>query len=128
MGNLYSVGSYKKPGQEITGSLVSIPINLPKYCWWNEFHARDDTSTDNSITFSILDENKNFIRDIQNDKNIAMENTTIDRTIRLRADLYAKNSSVNPHLWDWWVTFVVDSNLPVFDSSTFTPESRRLVK
>jgi len=123
-GKLYSVGSYKKPGQEITGSLVSIPINLPEHRWWDKFYARDDTSTDNSdnsITFSILDENKNFIGDIQNGKKIAMEDTPIDRTIRLRADLYAKNSSVNPHLWDWWVTFVVDSNPPVFNSSTFTP-------
>ena len=120
-GKLYSVGSYKKPGEEITGSLVSIPIKLPEHCWWNKFYARDNTSTDNSITFSILDENKNLIKEIRNGKDIAMGDTPIDRTIRLRADLYAKNSSVNPHLWDWWVTFMVDSNRPVFDSGTFTP-------
>ena len=120
-GKLYSLGSYKKPGEEITGSLISIPINLPEHRWWDKFSARDDASTHNSITFSILDENKNFIKDIQNGENIAMEDTSNDRTIRLRADLYAKNSSVNPHLWDWWVTFVVDLNPPVFNRSTFTP-------
>jgi len=119
-GKLYSIGSFKPPDQEIEGSIISIPIKLPQQgYWWDKFYAHYNTSEDNSITFSILDEDKNFIKEIQNGGTIT---GTIARTIRLRADLYAKNVSVNPQLFDWGVTFQEDRKPPFLDESTFTPE------
>ncbi|GAI06363.1 unnamed protein product [marine sediment metagenome] len=122
-GKLYSIGEFVEPDQEIEGSIISIPIKLPQGYWWDRFNVHDNTSADssiNSITYSILDEDKNFIKEIKNGDTIG--DITIDRTIRLRADLYAKNLSVNPQLWDWRVTFVVDSVPPFLDKSTFTPD------
>ncbi len=121
-GKLYSIGEFIEPDQEIEGSITSIPIKLPQGYWWDRFYVHDNTSSDssiNSITYSILDEDKNFIKEIQNRSTIG--DITTDRTIRLRADLYAKNLSVNPQLRDWRVTFVVDLVPPFLDKSTFTP-------
>jgi len=121
-GKLYSIGKFIEPDEEIEGSITSIPIKLPQGYWWDKFYVHDNTSSDgsiNSITYSILDEDKNFIKEIKYGDII--EDITIDRTVRLRADLYAKNMSVNPRLRDWWVTFVVDSVPPSIDEKTFTP-------
>ncbi|MFW6120950.1 MAG: PQQ-binding-like beta-propeller repeat protein, partial [Petrotogales bacterium] len=120
-GKLYSIGSYEKPNQEIEGSLVSIPINLPTGFWWGKFYANYNTSEDNSITFSILDKDKNHIKNIGKGDDITMEDITIERTIRLQANLYAKNLSVNPDLFDWRVTFEEDKEKPFFDNATFAP-------
>lgn len=119
-GKLYSIGEFIEPDQEIEGGITSIPIKIPQGYWWDRFYyTRDNISTDNSITFSILDEDKNFIKEIKYSDII--EDITIERSIRLRADLYAKNLSVNPQLRDWRVTFVVDSASPSIDKETFTP-------
>ncbi|UCF12203.1 MAG: PQQ-binding-like beta-propeller repeat protein [Thermoplasmatales archaeon] len=119
-GKLYSIGEFIEPDQEIEGVITSIPIKIPQGYWWDRFYyTRDNISAYNSITFSILDENNNFIKEIQYSDII--EDITIERTIRLRADLYAKNLSVNPQLRDWRVTFVRDSASPSFNKKTFTP-------
>ena len=69
---------------------------------WNKFYANYNISyQDSNIVFSLLDEDKNFIKEIQNGDTIGLEN----EVIRLRADLYVKNVSVNPELFDWSVTF-----------------------
>ncbi|UCD14704.1 MAG: PQQ-binding-like beta-propeller repeat protein [Thermoplasmatales archaeon] len=126
-GKIYSLGKFKEPeDQEITGSIVSIPIELPTGYWWDRFHASYNTSEHksiNSVTFSILDKNRKTIKEIRNRGTITMENRTLDRTIRLRADLYAKNVSVNPELFNWGVTFQEDGEYPFIKRGTFSPDT-----
>jgi outer membrane protein assembly factor BamB len=123
-GKLYSLGKFKKPeDKEISGSVISIPIRLPDQYWWDKFYGKDDkiVSNKNSISFSILDEEKNHIKDITTSTSIANEDFT-DRSIRLRADLYAKNISFNPKLLDWRVTFIKDIKAPLIEEGSFKPE------
>ncbi len=122
-GKLYSVGKFKEPAdQEIAGYLISVPIELPEGFWWDKFSANTNTSSHNSVKFSILDENKNKIKDIKNGQIITMESRTLERTIRLRADLYAENVSVNPQIYNWKVKFLEDAEDPIINKSSFSPE------
>ncbi len=122
-GKIYSLGEFKEPtDQKIEGSVVSIPIKLPTGYWWDKFYASTNTSDNNKITFSILDENKKFLKNINHKDALTADNSILERTVRLRADLSAKNSSVNPQLKDWEITFVEDSYKPVFKGKTFSPD------
>ncbi len=123
-GILYAIGDYVEPDKEIEGYMISVPINLPQKKWWNKFYAHYNvTEGENSINFSILDEDGEFISNIQNKTNISLNDIDQDkkRTIRLRADFYANNSSVNPELFKWYVTFKADNNAPDFVENSFTP-------
>jgi len=123
-GKLYSLGKFEKPeDKEITGSLISIPIKLPDQYWWDQFSANYDklVGNKNNIKFSILDQDRNFIKEIKTSRSIA-DNEFVDRTIRLRAELYAKNVSFNPKLLDWKVTFIKDNVPPIIDEDSFKPE------
>lgn len=122
-GRLYSFGEFKEPeDQEIEGNIVSIPIKLPEGYWWDTFHARSLTPTGSSISFSILDENKNLIKTIKSGQIITMDNKTLERTIILSADLFAKNITVNPRLLDWKVSFISDAEDPILYRNTFDPD------
>ncbi len=101
-GYLYSIGSYQESDKDMEGSIISSPIYLPSGYLWNRFYANYNISYQGSnIIFSLLDEDKNFIKEINNGGNISLEN----EVIRLSAYLYAENVSVNPELFDWSVTF-----------------------
>ncbi len=123
-GILYACGAYVLPNQQISGSITSVPITLPTGYWWKKFYAQaqtDGSSTINKITFSILDENGNFLKEVDNTSDILLSNRTIGRTMRLHADFWAKNSSVNPKLFFWNVTFSSDQKLPYLNRNTLTP-------
>jgi outer membrane protein assembly factor BamB len=123
-GRLYVCGAYVKPEEPISGSVTSVPIQLPEGYWWKKFYAVVKTNASgsiNKITFSLLDEQKNVLKVLQNGSDLLMNNQTLDRTLRLRADFWAKNSSENPILYSWNVTFEVDTSKPYLDISTFTP-------
>jgi hypothetical protein len=122
-GKLYSLGKFEKPeNKEISGSIVSIPIKIPDQYWWHEFHVNYDklVSKKNDIKFSILDKDRNFIKEITKKSSI-VDDEFDKRTIRLRADLYAKNFSFNPKLLDWKVTFIKDNKPPIIDEESFKP-------
>jgi len=120
-GRLYSCGSYQSPDEEISGSIISIPIEIPTGNWWKKFYAEFDTPSGSSIKFSILDEEKNILKSITNRSSIALTNKTIGRTLRLQADLSADNASRNPQLLSWNVTYEPDSDPPDFDTNSFLP-------
>jgi hypothetical protein len=123
-GWIYVFGRYVKPTEQISGSITSVPIRLPEGYWWKKFHVKMQTNLDpkiNKITFSLLDEQKNLIKILTNDTDLSVQNMTLNRTLRLRADFWAKNSSVNPQLLFWNVTFYKDSDPPFIDMRTLTP-------
>jgi outer membrane protein assembly factor BamB len=103
-GKLYSLGEYEEPtDQEISGRIVSTLIKLPEDYSWGKFYASYKIWSENSMAFSILDEEKNLIKEIDDGETIPVH---IEEPIRLCADLYAKNFTFNPQLFDWHVTFI----------------------
>jgi hypothetical protein len=122
-GKIYSVGSYIAPDKEIDGSLISIPIKCPDHKYWKNFYADFNASDDgNDIVFSILDENKKFIKTIEKGDSLNVGDNILENTIRLRANLSADNLSVNPELASWHVTFESDDVYPVFIEGSFQPK------
>ena len=58
-GHLLCLGEYE---QNSIGNIYSVPIHVQKGKWWNEFNAEHiHTEENNTITFSILDENSNIL-------------------------------------------------------------------
>ncbi|MEM4259095.1 MAG: PQQ-binding-like beta-propeller repeat protein [Candidatus Thermoplasmatota archaeon] len=123
-GVLYALGSYQNPTTQISGYVISNPIYLPKNYWWKNFYAVYDIprNSTSSITFSLLDSNSNVIKPLYNRSGITLENRTLDRVLRLRADLSAENITVNPKLLKWNITFQTDANPPSFNHRAFTPD------
>lgn len=123
-GRFYVCGAYVKPNEQLNGSLTSVAIHLPEGYWWKKFNAIVQTNADpniNKITFSLLDEQKNLIKVLTTGTDISVQNKTLDRTLRLHADFWAKNSSVNPQLLFWNITFFEDTDAPFINLSTLTP-------
>jgi outer membrane protein assembly factor BamB len=121
-GRIYSIGEYVKPDQQLEGTLISKPIELPPGAWWDTFYASTETEKDkNSITFQLLDENRQFLTNLKNGDTIALGQGSTVRKARLRADFTALNLSVNPKLYSWNITFTKDEKAPVFDIKSFQP-------
>jgi outer membrane protein assembly factor BamB len=122
-GDLYSIGSYKAPSQQTEGSITSVPIKLPGSFWWYRFY--DYTTYKNTIsgiTFKLLDEDNNVLRDLQNGTLLPMSGITLPRTLRLRADFTTTNISANnPCLLRWRITFMNDSIPPYLYLSSIAP-------
>ncbi len=123
-GFLYSLGSYRSPTDKITGYIISRPIYLPKNYWWKNFYAVYDIprNSTSSIVFTLLDNEKNVIKTLQNNSILSVENRTLDRVLRLRADFAADNITVNPKLLKWNITFQADTTPPLFVQSRFKPD------
>jgi outer membrane protein assembly factor BamB len=123
-GNLYSIGSYKVPTQQLNGSITSIPIRIPESFWWYRFYAYTSyNSSISSITFKLLDQNNTFIKDLSNGTSLPLSNKTLPRVLRLRADFTTKNISANnPNLLRWELTFTKDSTAPFINSTTIYPK------
>jgi outer membrane protein assembly factor BamB len=123
-GRFYVCGVYVRPEEQINGSITSVPIHLPEGYWWKKFYVGMQTNSDtkiNKITFSLLDEQKNFIKTLSNKSDILLQNATLNRTLRLHADFWAKNSSVNPELFFWNITFYQDTGDPFINLSSLYP-------
>jgi outer membrane protein assembly factor BamB len=123
-GNLYALGSYKAPTQQINGSITSIPIRIPESFWWYRFYAYTTyNSSISKITFKLLDENNNVIKDLSNGTSLPLTNRTLPRTLRLRADFTTKNISANnPNLLRWILTYTKDTVIPFINLSTIYPK------
>jgi outer membrane protein assembly factor BamB len=122
-GDLYSIGTYKAPSQQIKGSITSIPIKLPESFWWYRFYAYAVyDKTISGITFKLLDEDNNVLKNLQNGTLLPMSDATLPRTLRLRADFTTKNiSDDNPSLYRWEIILTQDSIYPYLNLSSITP-------
>ncbi|MBU0496792.1 MAG: PQQ-like beta-propeller repeat protein [Candidatus Thermoplasmatota archaeon] len=120
--NLYIVGKYNRTQENIKGFLISNPIELPRGSWFNKFYAATNTTTGlNSITFSLLNENKSKLTDLTKGQTITLGEGITNRVVRLRADFTAKNVTVNTQLFSWNISFIKDDIVPVFDLKSFRP-------
>ncbi len=120
-GWLYAFGSFIAPDEKLNGTLISMPIKLPTNYWWKKFQVvQNTTKGKNSITYSLLDENKQVLKSLVNNT-ILSGNVTLPRTVRLRADFQANNISVNPSLFRWNLSFDSDKVSPYLNKSTLRP-------
>jgi outer membrane protein assembly factor BamB len=125
-GKLYVCGNYTAPNEQISGSLTSIPIQLPEGVSWNKFHVAVKTNAStsvNKITFSLLDADNTLIKDLQN-RSVISADRNLGRTLRLHADFWAKNYSFNPKLISWNITFFKDTRTPFIDMNTLNPNPK----
>jgi hypothetical protein len=122
-GVLYSLGRFTTTTKQVTGRIISVPIRLPEALWWGSFYADVSyVSSLSSITFKLLDENGNVLKDLQNQTSLTLGGLVLDRTVRLQADFSATNiSKDNPKLFRWYVTLTSDIQKPFLNSSSFTP-------
>jgi len=120
-GTLYAFGDYAELNKEMQGSLTSIPINLPTGDWWGTFSANFSSDPGSTVQFSILDDEKQHIRNISSGDHINLGNRPTVRTIYLHADLTADNITVNPVIRFWKVTFETDTEPPDFVRESFIP-------
>jgi len=124
-GRLYVLGTYVKPNVQVNGSIISMPIQLPPGYWWKKFYASmltNQTSSVNRITFSLLDSHSRVLKTLTSGDDLSVSNLTLDRTLRLRADLWANNGTVNPQLLSWNLTFVQDLSAPFIDRNSLYPK------
>ena len=124
-GMLYSIGSYRQLEENITGNLVSIPIQLPQGHSWVKFYAKTNTSSGGSILFDILDEGKNaIVEDVKNGDSIA-DDVAGHSTLRLQAHFSIEDNSEKAILKDWSLTTKAsnDTTKPAFDETSFQPTS-----
>jgi len=124
-GRLYVLGTYVEPNRQVNGTIVSKPILIPEGYWWKKFYASmltNQSTSVNQITFSLLDTQNNVLKTLTNGTDIALSNLTLGRSVRLRADLWAKNGSVNPRLLSWNISFIQDKTLPFINRSTLYPK------
>lgn len=120
-GYLLSIGNYSKETKR--ARVVSTPINLPDGKWWDKFYADYTNESDSTITFSILDENYNvLIQNIQNGDNLSDPSEITTGAIRLSADFYRTDSTLNPKLKSWTVTWSGENNPPEFKNNSFVPD------
>ena len=121
-GIVYVCGKYIASSQQISGSITSVPIYLPIGFKWNKFYATVETNAStniNKITFSLRDANNNILQNLQNKSDI----TVNDVIVRLHADFWAKNNTVNPKLFSWNLTFSANPDTvdPFINMSTLNP-------
>jgi outer membrane protein assembly factor BamB len=106
-GILYCRGKVQIPqGQQITGSIISIPITKPsdQDLTWDRFYSTTTTSSA-SVQFKILDSNYNtLISNIETGQILDQTKLKNYNTIRLKAEFTA-NTNGQASLESWLVTF-----------------------
>jgi outer membrane protein assembly factor BamB len=119
-GRIYCLGDYRT---NTKGSVKSTTITLPDGKWWSEFRAIKTNTTENTITFSILDKDDNVLKKLTN-YNTGFINISDIRTksIKLYADFNVLNTSEDyPVLDSWEIKWVEEKVKPVFLNETLTP-------
>jgi len=115
-GRICSIGNYTTYRKAV---VISNPIILPVHKWWSSFQTYYTAPTGSSITFSILDNDYNVLRSVNNLSSIYSTDYITENIIRLRAEITRKNSSQDPVLHNWSVTWSNEGNAPYF--SNFMP-------
>ena len=123
--HLFCLGNYTK---NYFGNIYSVPIHVQKGNWWSKFNAEYTNTSENKITFSILDRNGNILKSGLNGNNNDISDSNIFKTgiIQLYAELSILNTSqepiVSPELKSWTIDWTTESSPPIFKTNTFKPD------
>ncbi|MCK4901977.1 MAG: PQQ-binding-like beta-propeller repeat protein, partial [Thermoplasmatales archaeon] len=94
------------------GSIYSIPIHVQSGNWWDEFNADFTNTTENTITFSILDKDGNLIIDGLNGAHNNISSITQD-SIQLCGEFNIGNySDTHPVLNNWGISWTDETGDP----------------
>lgn len=119
-GRIYCIGEYSKNTE---GYIVSNLIHIPKGYWWKSFSADNVTSENNTVTYSILDEDNNVLITGLNGTTYNISGLTTN-VIKLYAEINIGNDSgsePDPEINSWEVTWVKEDTKPEFILSSFEP-------
>ena len=101
------------------GDICSVPIHVQKGKWWNKFNAITDKNNENTITFSIVDEDGNTLITGINGTNNDISDIE-KNVIYLCAKLNIGNiSKPYPFLKSWGISWSIEDEPPVFISGSF---------
>lgn len=119
-GRMYAIGDYST---NTKGKVTSIPIHVQKGKWWNVFNATtENTDENNTIKFSILDENGEVLigKDNLDGDDNDISNIPVN-VIQLRAELEIGNDDepLLPILTSWTIGWTDESEGPIFIKDTF---------
>lgn len=115
-GSIYSIGAYSP---NYKGTVTSKDIHLPDGYWWNKFNADFNDTENNTIKFTILDDNGNEIPVNGSNNDLSGIRSNL---IKLKAALTIKNSSeATPVLKSWSITWKPERGKPKFIESSFKP-------
>jgi outer membrane protein assembly factor BamB len=119
IGHLICLGNYQTNS---IGAIISKPIHVQKGKWWNKFNATYNTTKDSRIRFSILDSDGYTLMSDLNGSDNDISNSDIINSgiIHLYATLNTTNET--PILQNWKVTFKDETEKPIFNESTFSPD------
>ncbi|MBS3778454.1 MAG: PQQ-binding-like beta-propeller repeat protein, partial [Candidatus Thermoplasmatota archaeon] len=106
---------------QVTGHIVSMPIELPDDLYWNKFLVEDTKIKTRSITYSILDEDGDvLVEDVQNNVNIYNKIPDAEdvESIRLKAEFEEDVDAEGVVTLDSWkITFTDDEPDPDDETS-----------
>ena len=75
--HLFCLGNYTKNS---FGNIYSVPIHVQKGNWWSKFNADYTNTSENKITFKILDGNGNILKSGLDGKNNSISDSNIFKT------------------------------------------------
>ncbi len=117
-GHLICFGEHTK---NKIGKIYSVPIHVQSQRWWDEFNADYTNTTENTITFSILDEEGTVLMTGLNGAHNNISSIT-QNIIQLCAELNIGNySDTHPVLNSWGISWTDEKGAPEFIDSTFIP-------
>jgi len=111
-GLMYARGKLDTPeGVQITGSIISIPINIPNdedFTWGKFYYSSLEQNS--SISFSVLDKNRNtLVSNIENGTSLQLDELENKDSICLKATFRTNTNGISK--LDWWkVTFVNETS------------------
>ena len=119
-GKIYCIGDYV-PNSE--GSVKSTIIHAPNGKWWDEFKAVKTNTTENTIQFSILDDNDNVLKTFTDYNGDYVDISDIKSNgIKIYASFDVSNTSDDyPTIDSWEVTWNPEMGTPIFMDETFEP-------
>jgi len=100
---LYAFGPESGPSYRYynCGNITSVKIKKSSDCQWDKFYVNDSLPDGTNITYHVLDENNNFICNVENGDNIS---DISQDSIRLYASLNTKDIKITPVINSWSVT------------------------
>jgi hypothetical protein len=112
-GRMYCLGTYSPNAK---GNVTSTVIHVPKGKWWESFKANKTDTKNNTITFSILDENGKVLKTFENYNNTFNNISDLNSNgIRLFASFNIKEpSEPHPVLNNWELSWIDEREPPVF--------------
>lgn len=119
-GRIYCIGDYAPNSK---GTVKSTTIHVPNGKWWDEFKAVKTNTTENTITFSLLDKENNVLKTFTNYNDDYVDISDIKSNgIKIYASFNVLNASEDyPIIDSWEVTWTPETGVPVFLDETFEP-------